>query len=99
MFKPTYDRLVVEPLPKETVTLTGLILPTGRDAKMCKGTVVACGRGHLMPDYNFRECENKEGDVVYYYEHHAAKITFEDKEYHILKDTDPFGKIENATTH
>ena len=95
MLKPTYDRLLVEPMPKETLTLTGLVLPSGRDAKMCRGKIIATGPGHLMPDYDFRECENKVGDIVVYYEHHAMKITLEDKEYHILKDADPFGKLKS----
>lgn len=92
-FVPTYDRLLVEPNTAEETTVSGLVLPRGDSVKTCKGKVLKVGKGHLMPDYNFRECEHKVGDIVVYYKHDAAPITVGQKEYHILKDTCPFGTL------
>lgn len=95
MFKPTYDRLLVEPLEGQEKTLSGLYLPNGNTLKSCKGKVISVGRGHLMPDYKFRECEHKIGEVVLYYKHDAMPVFLDGKEYHILKDTHPFGIIDD----
>ena len=93
MFIPTYDRLFVETLDLEEKTLAGLILPRGESVKMCKGKVLKTGKGHLMPDYKFRPCEHKKGDIVLYYKHDAMPILLDGREYHVLKDNCPFGII------
>lgn len=93
MLKPTYDRLLVEPMEKEEKTVAGLILPQGQNVKMCKGKVIERGNGHLMPDYKFRECEHKVGDIILYYKHDACPVYFDSKELHILKDNQPFGVL------
>jgi chaperonin GroES len=92
-FKPTYDRLIVEPINEEEKTLAGLVLPNGANLKMCKGKVIATGKGHLMPDYKFRACEHTVDDIVIYYKHDAMPIFIEGIEYHCLKDNQPFGKL------
>jgi len=97
MIKPSYDRLLVEPMDVEERTMSGLVLPTGTNVKLCKGKVLDRGRGHLMPDYKFRDCEHQVGDVILYYKHDAMPI-FMGKEYHILKDNMPFGVVDESDT-
>ena len=43
--KPLADRVLVEPLPAETTTSSGIIIPDNAKEKPQKGKVVAVGSG------------------------------------------------------
>ena len=43
--KPLSDRVLVEPLPAEKTTASGLIIPDSAKEKQQKGTVIAVGKG------------------------------------------------------
>ena len=83
MIKPLADRVVVEPKEAETKTASGLYIPDTAKEKPQQGTVIAVGHG--TKDV---EMEVKVGDVVLYGKYAGTEVSFEDKKYLIMKQSD-----------
>lgn len=83
MIKPLADRVVVEPKEAETKTASGLYIPDTAKEKPQQGTVIAVG-----PGTKDVEMEVKVGDVVLYGKYAGTEVTFDDKKYLIMKQSD-----------
>ena len=83
MIRPLADRVVIEPKEAETKTASGLYIPDSAKEKPQQGTVVAAGSGKKD-----EEMEVKVGDVVLYGKYSGTEVTFEDKKYLIMKQSD-----------
>lgn len=83
MIKPLADRVVVEPKEAETKTASGLYIPDTAKEKPQQGTVIAVG-----PGTRDVEMEVKVGDVVLYGKYAGTEVSFEDKKYLIMKQSD-----------
>ena len=83
MIKPLADRVVVEPKEAETKTASGLYIPDAAKEKPQQGTVIAVG-----PGTKDVEMEVKVGDVVLYGKYAGTEVSFEDKKYLIMKQSD-----------
>lgn len=86
--KPLADRVLVEPLPAETKTASGIIIPDTAKEKPVKGTVVAAGPGKTDEPITV-----KVGDVVLYGKYSGTDITIEGKDYLIMRESDIFAII------
>ena len=83
MIKPLADRVVVEPKEAETKTASGLYIPDTAKEKPQQGTVIAVG-----PGTKDVEMEVKVGDVVLYGKYAGTEVSFEDKKYLIMKQSE-----------
>lgn len=83
MIKPLSDRVLVEPKEAETKTAAGLYIPDTAKEKPQQGTIIAAG-----PGKKDEPMEVKVGDVVLYGKYAGTEITFEDKKYLIMKQSD-----------
>lgn len=83
MIKPLADRVVVEPKEAETKTASGLYIPDTAKEKPQQGTVIAVG-----PGTKDVEMEVKVGDVVLYGKYAGTEVSYEDKKYLIMKQSD-----------
>ena len=81
--KPLSDRVVIEPKKAEEKTASGLFIPDTAKEKPLQGTVIAVGPGTTEVTM-----EVKVGDNVLYGKYAGTEITFEDKEYLIMKQND-----------
>jgi chaperonin GroES len=81
--KPLADRVVIEPLPAETTTASGLIIPDSAKEKQQKGTVMAVGSGTKDEPMTV-----KVGDTVLYGKYSGTEIVFEGTEYLIMRESD-----------
>ncbi|MDP6922688.1 MAG: co-chaperone GroES [Lutibacter sp.] len=81
--KPLADRVLIEPLPAETTTASGLIIPDSAKEKQQKGTVVAVGNGTKDAPLTV-----KVGDTVLYGKYAGTEIVFEGTDYLIMKEAD-----------
>src|SRR5690606_19054845 len=81
--KPIGDRVVVEPAPAEEKTASGIYIPDTAKEKPQRGTVVAVGTG--KPD---EPLTVKVEDQVLYGKYSGTEITYEGKEYLIMKESD-----------
>ncbi len=81
--QPLADRVVIEPLPAETTTAAGLIIPDSAKEKQQKGTVVAVGKGTKDNPVTL-----KVGDVVLYGKYAGTEIVLEGAEYLVMRESD-----------
>lgn len=81
--KPLADRVVIEPLPAETQTASGLYIPDSAQEKQQKGKVVAVGSGKKDHDMTV-----KTGDIVIYGKYAGTELKLDGKDYMIMKEED-----------
>lgn len=81
--KPLADRVLIEPAPAETKTVSGIIIPDTAKEKPLKGTVVAVGNGTKDEDMVL-----KQGDVVLYGKYAGTELEIEGKKYLIMRQSD-----------
>ncbi|TPN87190.1 co-chaperone GroES [Aquimarina algicola] len=81
--KPLSDRVVIEPLPAETQTASGLYIPDSAQEKQQKGKVAAVGSG--KKDH---EMTVKVGDTVLYGKYSGTELKLEGKDYLIMREDD-----------
>lgn len=90
-FRPLGDRVLVEPLPVETKTKAGIIIPDTASEKPTRGTVVAVGPGRRDEDGRLLPMDVKAGDTVLYGKWSGTEVKIAGKDYVILKETDILG--------
>lgn len=81
--KPLSDRVVVEPLPAETQTASGLYIPDSAQEKQQKGKVAAVGSG--KKDHTMTV---KVGDTVLYGKYAGTELKLDGKDYLIMREDD-----------
>ena len=81
--KPIADRVVIEPAPAEEKTASGIYIPDTAKEKPQSGTVVAVGTGKVDEPLTV-----KVGDTVLYGKYSGTEITYEGKEYLIMREAD-----------
>lgn len=86
--KPLADRVLVEPAVAEEKTAGGIIIPDTAKEKPQKGIVVAVGNGKKDEPITV-----KEGDTVLYGKYAGTEITYEGKEYLIMRESDIYAII------
>jgi chaperonin GroES len=83
MIKPLADRVVIEPKEAETRTASGIYIPDTAKEKPQQGKVVAAG-----PGKKDEAMEVKVGDEVLYGKYAGTEVTYEEKKYLIVKQSD-----------
>lgn len=83
MIKPLADRVVIEPKEAETKTASGLYIPDTAKEKPQQGTVVAVG-----PGKKDEAMELSVGETVLYGKYAGTEVTYEDRKYLIMKQSD-----------
>jgi len=81
--KPLADRVLVEPMPAEEKTASGLFIPDSAKEKPQKGTVVAVGKG--KPD---EPMTVKIKDVVLYGKYGGTELELDGKTYLMMRESD-----------
>jgi chaperonin GroES len=86
--KPIGDRVVVEAAPAEEKTASGIIIPDTAKEKPQRGTIVAVGDGKVDEPLTV-----KVGDHVLYGKYAGTEITYEGKEYLIMRESDIYAVL------
>ena len=81
--KPLADRVLIEPLPVETKTTSGIIIPDSAKEKPQKGIVIAIGKGTKDQPMTV-----KKGDSVLYAKYAGTELNIEGKDYLILRESE-----------
>ena len=93
--RPLSDRVVVEPLPREEVTKSGIVLPDTAKEKPQEGEIIAAGPGRL--DEGKRQpLDVKVGDRVLYAKYAGTEFKLDDDELLILSEKDILAVLENG---
>jgi len=93
-FLPLFDRVLVERFAPELKTKSGIMLPEKSAGKVLDATVVAVGPGKVVESGKVIPVSVKVGDRVLLPEYGGTKVTLEDKEYFLFRDTDIMGKFD-----
>lgn len=94
--KPLLDKVVIEELKPESVTKSGIVLPSSALEKPQLARVVAVGTGGVV-DGKTIEMQVQEGDVVLYSQYAGNVFTLNNKEYKILKQSDILAVVEERS--
>ena len=86
--KPIADRVLVEPAAAEEKTAGGIYIPDTAKEKPQKGTVVAVGNGKPEEPMTV-----KVGDSVLYGKYAGTELSFDGKDYLIMRESDLFAII------
>lgn len=86
--KPLSDRVIIEPAKQEEKTAGGIIIPDTAKEKPQKGIVLAVGNGKKDEPMTV-----KSGDIVIYGKYSGTELSFEGKEYIIMKESDIYAII------
>lgn len=91
--RPLGDRIIIEAVPQEETTKSGIVLPGASKEKPIQGKVLAVGSGELV-DGKKIPLEVKENDLVIYSKYAGTEVKYDGKEYLILKQSDVLAIIE-----
>jgi len=86
--RPLADRVVVEPSPAETKTISGIIIPDTAQEKPQRGVVVVVGNGKKDEPMTV-----KVGNTILYGKYAGTEFKFEGKDYLIMRESDIFAII------
>ncbi len=85
-FKPLADRVLIEPMPAEQKTASGIYIPDTAKEKPLQGTVVAVGQGKIDEPMTL-----KVNDKVLYGQYSGTEIKLDGKNYLIMRESDVYG--------
>ena len=85
-FKPLADRVLIEPMPAEQTTASGLIIPDTAKEKPLRGIVVAVGVGKTDEPMTV-----KVGDSVLFGQYSGTEIKLAVTNYLIMREADIYG--------
>ena len=92
--QPLGDRLIVEVLEEEEVTVGGIVLPDTAKEKPQRGKVLAVGDGKVSEDTGKRTpIDVSEGDEVLYSKYGGTEITVDGEDLLVLRESDVLAKV------
>jgi chaperonin GroES len=89
MIKPLADRVLVQAQEAETKTASGLFIPDSAKEKPQQGVIIAVGNGKKD-----EPMELKVGDKIMYGKYSGTEVSFEGKDYLIMRQSDVIAVIE-----
>ena len=92
--KPLGDRVVVEPIEQEELTVGGIVLPETAKEKPQQGIVLAAGPGGRDEDGGYIPMDVKVGDKVLYAKYSGTEFKTDGKKLLILRESDLLAIIE-----
>jgi chaperonin GroES len=91
--QPLGDRLIVEVLDEEELTVSGIVLPDTAREKPQRGRVLAVGPGARDEDGKYIEMDVAEGDEIVFSKYGGTEIRLGTDEVLILRETDVLAKV------
>ena len=92
--RPLSDFILIEPLEKETMLPSGIVIPDTAKEKPQEGKVVSVGPGRRDDDGDRVPMEIKAGDIVMYKKWGGTEIKVEGKELLLVKEEDILAIVE-----
>ena len=91
--QPLGDRLIVEILEEEEVTISGIVLPDTAKEKPQRGRVLAVGPGPRDEDGEYIKMDVEEGDEIIFSKYGGTEIKVGVNEVLILRESDVLAKV------
>jgi chaperonin GroES len=86
--RPLGDRVVLQPVKREEVTKSGIVLPDTAQEKPQRGKVIAKGKGRILDDGSKIEIDLNEGDEVLFAKYAGTEFKVDDEEYLVISEKD-----------
>src|SRR6266480_369422 len=94
--QPLGDRLIVEVLDEEELTVSGIVLPDTAREKPQRGRVLAVGPGARDEDGKYIEIDVAEGDEIVFSKYGGTEIKLGIEDVLILRESDVLAKVVNT---
>nr|UXW88014.1 heat shock protein 10 [Portunus trituberculatus] len=94
-FVPLFDRVLVQKAEVVTKTASGIFIPEKSQAKVLTGKVVAVGEGLRTESGSVVAPAVSVGDEVLLPEFGGTKVTLEEKDYFLFRDSDILAKMKS----
>ena len=91
--QPLGDRLIVEVLDEEEMTVSGIVLPDTAKEKPQRGKVLAVGPGARDEDGEYIKMDVEVGDEIIYSKYGGTEVKLGADEYLILRESDVLAKV------
>ncbi|MCG3211157.1 MAG: 10 kDa chaperonin [Anaerolineae bacterium] len=92
--RPLGDRVWVEPIERESMTASGIVLPETAKEKPMEGKILAAGPGARNDKGDRQPLDVKVGDKVLYPKYAGTEIKQGSKSYLIMRESDLLAIIE-----
>ena len=91
--QPLGDRLIVEILEEEEITVSGIVLPDTAKEKPQRGRILAVGPGPRDEDGEYIKMDVEEGDEVIFSKYGGTEIKLGADDVLILRESDVLAKV------
>ena len=91
--QPLGDRLIVEVLDEDEITVSGIVLPDTAKEKPQRGNVLAVGPGSRDEDGKYVKMDVEVGDEVIFSKYGGTEVKVSGDEYLILRESDILAKV------
>jgi chaperonin GroES len=91
--QPLGDRLIVEVLEEEEMTVSGIVLPDTAKEKPQRGRVLAVGPGPRDEDGEYIQMDLEDGDEIIFSKYGGTEIRIGTDEVLILRESDVLAKV------
>jgi chaperonin GroES len=92
--RPLGDRVVVQPLPREETTKSGIVIPDTVKEKPQEGMILAVGPGRILDDGKREQMDLKSGDKVLYAKYAGTEFKLDGEELLIIGSKDILAVVE-----
>ena len=92
--RPLGDRVVIEPIPREDMTKSGIVLPDTAKEKPQEGKVIAVGPGKTLDDGKREAIDVKTGDKVLYAKYAGTEFKLDGEDLLIVAAKDILAIVE-----
>ena len=92
--QPLGDRLIVEILEEEEITVSGIVLPDTAKEKPQRGKVLAVGDGAKNDDGNRIPLDVSEGDTVLYSKYGGTEVKVDGDDLLVLRESDVLAVVQ-----
>ena len=93
-FRPTDDRILLDPVEGDEKTAGGIILPDNAREKPQRGIVIATGPGKLLDSGVRGEMGVGVGDEVFYGKYSGTEIEIGNDTFVVLRETDVLAVVD-----
>jgi len=91
--QPLGDRLIVEILDEDEITVSGIVLPDTAKEKPQRGNVLAVGPGSRDEDGKYIKMDVEVGDEIIFSKYGGTEIKVGTDDVLILRETDVLAKV------
>ncbi len=93
--RPLGDRVVIEPIPREDMTKSGIVLPDTAKEKPQEGKVIAVGPGAFDNDGKRIAIDVKTGDKVLYAKYAGTEFKLDGEDLLIVSQKDILAIVQD----